>query len=110
MILTINFSIEVMLIGLILCTYIMSILNLYYSGKILGITLTMQIVNIIPYYGIAVCVGCFVYFIFKFDDPFYNVLFSMILYFLLYISVAIAFKLKILDDIKVVVNQILRRG
>ena len=109
MVLTINFSLETMLIGLIFCTYMMSMINLYYSGKILGITLVKQIANVILYYGVAISVGCFVYFVSDFGDPFYNVLFSIVLYVLLYIGTAVVFKLKILEDIKIIINQILRR-
>jgi teichuronic acid exporter len=87
-ILTIRYGIEYMLIGQVICTVFMSLLNLHKSGALISFTLLDRLKELLPYYLTSGIVGFIVYLLPDFDSDFLTISFSAIVFLILYLVVA----------------------
>ncbi|WP_343557303.1 lipopolysaccharide biosynthesis protein [Sphingobacterium sp.] len=85
---TIKFGIEYMLFGLVLCTVVMTILNLLKSGALISLSLLDQLKSVFPYYLISGLVGVLVYFLPKFDSDILTVCFSGVIFISCYLLIS----------------------
>lgn len=85
---TIKSGIEYMLIGLVICTVTMAILNLYKSGALISLSLYDQLKSILPYYFTAGVVGVPVYLLPKFDSDLLTICFSGIVFLSCYLLIS----------------------
>src|SRR5690554_3068033 len=72
---TIQYGIELMLIGQIIVTFIISLLNLYMSGALINYSLFDQLKKIIPYYFTSGLIGFVVYKLPKFNSDLLTICF-----------------------------------
>lgn len=85
---TIRYGIDYMLIGLVLCTVVMAIANIYKSGSLISLSLYDQLKSIVPYYLTAGVIGGLVYLLPKFDSDLLTVGFSGVVFFVCYMFVS----------------------
>lgn len=60
---TIEYGISTLLIGQFVVMFIMSFVNMYYSGKLISLSVFSQVKNILPYYVISIASGTLVWLI-----------------------------------------------
>jgi len=85
---TIKFGIEYMLLGLVLCTVVMTIVNLLKSGALISLSLLDQLKSVFPYYLISGLVGGLVYFLPRFDSDILTICLSGVVFISCYLLIS----------------------
>lgn len=103
-ILTIKYGIEYMLVGQLICTFFLSLLNLYKSGALISFTLTDQLKKILPYYLTSGAVGLLVYSLPNFSSDLLTISFSGFVFLGIYITISKLMKFEGYIELISVVN------
>lgn len=107
---TIRSGIELMLIGLVVCTILISLLNLYLSGRLISWSIKDQLICLLPIYVLSLGTGGIVYFFVPHFESSLIYLGSLIVAFgLLYIILARLLKLEGYSDFFSIINSLKRK-
>ncbi|UVD79131.1 lipopolysaccharide biosynthesis protein [Myroides albus] len=90
---TIKYGIDYMLISLVICTFLMALVNLYKSGSLISWGLSEQIRCLVPTYLIAITVGVIVSFIPNFESDLFTIAFRGCVFLIVFICGSRAFRL-----------------
>lgn len=101
---TIKYGINYMLYGLVICTVIMTIFNLYKSGTLISLSLFDQLKRILPYYFTSTCVGILVYFLPNFDSDYFTICFSAGVFFFTYWGISKLMKFEGYLEVNSIIN------
>lgn len=102
--LTITYGIEYMLVGLVVCTVFMAVVNLYTSGALISLSLYDQLKSLLPYYIISFIVGMLVYLLPAFRSDFLSVSVSAIVFATIYLFLTKVLKLEGYREFASIVN------
>jgi len=108
-ILTISFDIEFMLYGLVACTVLMTVVNLYTSGKLISLSLYEQLRSLLPYYFIAGCVGFMVSLLPAFSSDILSICLITVVFWLSYLIISEILKLEGYLEIKALFRSFLKK-
>ncbi len=105
-IITIRYGIEYMLIGQVLVTVFLSLLNLHKSGALISFTLLDQLKKILPYYITSGIVGIGVFLLPDFDSDLLTISFSAIVFLFLYMITSKLMKFQGYIELISIVNSV----
>src|SRR5690554_4108117 len=92
--LTISYGIEYMLYGLVVCTILMSLINLHKSGKLISFSLYHQLKSLLPYYVVSGAVGFLIYLLPVFSSDLLTICFSSAIFIVIYLCISKWLKLE----------------
>lgn len=90
----ISSGIEAMLAGLVVCTILMTLLNLYKSGQLISLSVLDQLKSVLPYYVTSLLIGAAIYLIPPFGSDLVRIVVLVASFSFLYLLFARIFKLK----------------
>lgn len=93
-IITISYGVESMLIGQVVISIFIVLLNLHRSGKLISTSLYDQLKKILPIYFLSAFIGVVIYLLPNFDSDFLTLLFSAIVYLCVYLYASKLMKLE----------------
>lgn len=103
---TIKYDIVFMLYGLVFCTVIMTLVNLYKSGELISFSLYDQLKSLVPYYLVAGIVGVLISFIPVFTSDSLTICFLGVIFIVCYLLISKRFKLEGYLEFISIVNSI----
>lgn len=110
---TIKYEIEYMLIGLVICTFVITIFNLYMSGNLIGLSLFRQLKSLYVYYLcsaiVALLVEGIMCFFPSFSSDFICLVIMTLLFFLIYLMLSHILKLKGYNELLLLVKPVIKR-
>lgn len=108
-IVTIRLDIEYMLYGLVICTVLMTIVNLYTSGKLISLSLYEQLRSLLPYYLIAGFVGFIVSLLPTFPSDIISICLTTVVFWISYLLISGVLKLDGYLEIKTLLRSLLKK-
>ena len=101
---TIKYGIDYMLYGLVFCTIIMSVANLYFSGRLISLSLYSQIKSFLPNVLLALFMGVIIYLLPNLYTNFITVFYKFIIFTLGYITLSFLFKFSALQELLIILS------
>jgi O-antigen/teichoic acid export membrane protein len=106
---TIRFSISDMLIGLVLCTIIMTLVNLYKSGQLISLSLFAQLKSLLPYYIIGGAIGFVLSFLPHLSSDLLSIGLFAVLFWPIYVIIAAILKLEGYIELKNIMRSLIKK-
>lgn len=106
---TIAYSILDMLIGLVLCTIIMTLANLYKSGQLINLSLFSQLKSLLPYYIIGGAIGFVLSFLPLLSSDLLSICLSAVLFWPIYIIITAILKLEGYIELKNIMRSLFKK-
>ena len=102
---TIRYGISALLIGQFVVMFIMSFVNMYFSGKLINYTVRSQITHAFPYYALSVVSGAVPWLLPYMKTDILTLIVYIPVFVLIYLVGAFVFKLNVLTELKPIVER-----
>ena len=105
-IVTIKWGVSIMLFGQFIVMFIMSFVNMYFSGKLISYSVKEQLHTVSPYYLLAILTGIIVYLIPALNyGNFVSLVFLSLVFFIIYLVFTAVLKMSAFSEISSIIKQ-----